>query len=108
MRSPTPACWTTTPSAALAAPTKWPRSMGELLRAEDVSVQYPAAARAHVNQVSLAVEPGQRMLLLGPSGSGKSTLLRTIAGVVPQTIEAEVTGALHVCGADPRQVPVPE
>ena len=82
--------------------------MGELLRAEDVSVQYPAAAEPHVKQVSIAVGPGQRVLLLGPSGSGKSTLLRTIAGVVPQTIEAEVTGELSVCGADPRQVPVPE
>lgn len=82
--------------------------MGEVLQAEGVSVRYPVAPAPHVTQVSIAVGPGQRMLLLGPSGSGKSTLLRTIAGVVPQTIEAEVTGDLRVCGSDPRQVPVPE
>ena len=38
-----------------------------------------------LGSVSLALEPGELMLLLGPSGCGKSTLLRTIAGfVVPE------------------------
>lgn len=35
-----------------------------------------------LGSVSLALEPGELMLLLGPSGCGKSTLLRTIAGFV--------------------------
>jgi iron(III) transport system ATP-binding protein len=40
--------------------------------------------RLVIDGVSLVVEPGEVMCLLGPSGSGKSTLLRIAAGIEPQ------------------------
>jgi ABC-type Fe3+/spermidine/putrescine transport system ATPase subunit len=38
------------------------------------------SGRAVVRRVSLAVQPGEFIAVLGPSGSGKSTLLKIAAG----------------------------
>jgi thiamine transport system ATP-binding protein len=54
-----------------------------MLRIEGVSVRFPGAARPAVDGVTLAVDQGERLSVLGPSGSGKSTLLRAICGLEP-------------------------
>ena len=51
------------------------------LHVDQLSVQYPGAARARVRHVSLALERGQIGALLGPSGCGKTSLLRAVAGL---------------------------
>lgn len=49
-----------------------------LIAAENVSVSYGANRVLH--DVSLAVEPGEIMTVVGPNGSGKTTLLRLLIG----------------------------
>ena len=51
-----------------------------------------------VTDLDLAIEPGERILLLGASGSGKSTLLAALAGVLGED-EGHVTGDLLLDGA---------
>jgi multiple sugar transport system ATP-binding protein len=47
---------------------------------ERVSKIYPDGTRA-VNDVNLAIEDGEFMVLVGPSGCGKTTALRMVAGL---------------------------
>ncbi|UFU07291.1 ABC transporter ATP-binding protein [Ruania halotolerans] len=79
-----------------------------VLNLRDVGVHYPRADAPVVRDLDLDLAEGERLLLLGRSGSGKSSLLRALAGVVPGTIEADVTGTWEVCGHDPRHTAVPE
>jgi zinc transport system ATP-binding protein len=51
-----------------------------LIQVEDLSVRY--GARTVLSGVSLRVEPGEIVTIVGPNGSGKTSLLRAIIGAV--------------------------
>lgn len=52
------------------------------MRAEGLTVRYPAAPRPALDDVTVDVPAGALTAVLGPNGSGKSTLLRALLGVV--------------------------
>ena len=69
---------------------------------DHVGFSYPGAEQPLLRDVSLAVEPGQTMVLAGATGSGKTTLLQ----LVPRL--ADVTsGAVLIDGTDVRRLPLP-
>lgn len=56
-----------------------------------------------VQDVSVTIEAGERVLLLGASGAGKSTMLQAMAGVLGGAEEGEEAGAIRVDGVHPTQ-----
>ena len=73
-----------------------------LARLDDVTFAYPDAEPA-LRNVSLTLETGETVALLGPSGSGKSTLLRVLSGLVPHFHGGRFSGAAVVGGHDTRR-----
>jgi ATP-binding cassette subfamily B protein len=61
-----------------------PRLSGRI-RAENVSFRYGAVGSAVVSQVSLEIQPGQHVGIVGRSGSGKSTLAHLLLGLYQPT-----------------------
>ncbi|MEU5696948.1 ABC transporter ATP-binding protein [Actinosynnema sp. NPDC020468] len=55
------------------------------VRLEDVTFHYPGSDRAAVRGVSVAIEPGATIALVGENGSGKTTLAKLIAGLYAPT-----------------------
>jgi energy-coupling factor transport system ATP-binding protein len=76
--------------------------MTAALRVERVRYAYPEAARPALDDVSLEVEEGELVLVLGESGCGKSTLLRAALGLVPHFHGGRLEGRVVTAGLDTR------
>lgn len=70
-----------------------------MIEFQNVDVTYPGGLKALKN-VSLTIETGELVVIVGLSGAGKSTLLRAINGFVPITAGSVKVDGTEVRGAD--------
>lgn len=71
-----------------------------LLEVQGLGKRYPGGQQA-LDNVSLRIDPGERVILLGRNGAGKTTLVRCILGLVEPD-----RGRIWVGGIPVRQTPV--
>ena len=82
-----------------------------------VRLHYPNAPTATLDELSLRIHAGEKLLLRGPSGGGKSTLLYALGGLLPLTggsirygnyelgsTESESWRSIFACSTQARQI----
>jgi ATP-binding cassette subfamily C protein len=66
------------------------------IEVRDLWVAAPGTNKAIVNGVSLRLEPGQALAIVGPSAAGKTTLAKALLGIWPMARgEVRLDGATH-------------
>jgi len=65
--------------------------MSKAIEIENFTYVYPDGTAA-LSDITLSVEPGQKLVLIGPNGAGKSTLLLAMAGFIKGTGKVLVDG----------------
>lgn len=75
-----------------------PRRIEGRLTVRNMSYRFSPEASWAIENVNIAIEPGERVALLGRPGSGKTTLLRCLAGIV-----APSSGMVLLDGVSVRQ-----
>nr|WP_205570505.1 ABC transporter ATP-binding protein [Corynebacterium lactis] len=69
-----------------------------VISARDFGYRHAGRKRPALSGITLDIEAGERVLLLGASGAGKSTFLAAIAGVLGDESDGETSGELLVEG----------
>lgn len=69
-----------------------------LIESECVGFAYAGTDAAAVSEVSLAVMPGECVLLCGRSGCGKTTFTRLLNGLSPMFFKGDLAGQCAVAG----------
>lgn len=77
-----------------------------MIRVEDLHVYYPDQPRPALMGMSLAVRPGQTVLVSGPTGCGKSTLGLALCGAIPALIPGRLSGEVSVNGVSSMERPM--
>jgi energy-coupling factor transporter ATP-binding protein EcfA2 len=67
---------------------------------ENLTFSYPAAKEPVIKNLTLKIEKGDFLAIVGNNGCGKSTFCKTLNGLIPHFIDGDFEGSIKIDGAD--------
>lgn len=72
-----------------------------MLKLENVSFRYPGRSKDNtLNNISLQIEEGTFIAIVGSNGSGKTTMCKLFNGIIPHFFVGDIEGEITVDGID--------
>src|SRR5213082_1262740 len=85
-------------------PRPVPVARSHTVEFEDVSFQYPGGDRMALSGVTLRIEPGEKLALVGDNGAGKSTLIKLLLRLYEPGGGRILYGGVDLRDVDPRDL----
>ena len=76
-----------------------------MIRLKDVKMEYDNGTRA-IKGITLTIEDGEFVFLVGPSGSGKSTIIKLLTGEVEPCAGRIMINGFSVSNISEKQIPL--
>ena len=70
---------------------------------DHLTYSYPGAAQPTLRDITVNIEQGDFLAIVGNNGCGKSTFCKTLNGLIPQFISGAWEGRVLSCGLDTRK-----
>ena len=67
---------------------------------------YPGCERPTLKNITVSIEKGDFLAIVGNNGCGKSTFCKTLNGLIPQFISGDFQGSVVACGLDTQEADV--
>jgi len=77
-----------------------------VIQFEKFTWQYSAQKQPSLFDIDLTIYKGEKILICGPSGCGKSTLGSCLNGLIPFSLNGEISGSLKLFGKESRELSI--
>jgi energy-coupling factor transporter ATP-binding protein EcfA2 len=71
-----------------------------IIDVQGLTYTYPGSTTPALKNITLQVEPGQLIAVIGGNDAGKSTLCMALSGLIPALFHGQMQGVVTVCGMD--------